>query len=401
MTANPHLLRLVGIVFAVLMIVGLAANGRVMISHEGVVFGAIVLALCLPAILVFHAATQSLSQPTETETLGTEPQSAPFAEFERTVTAELEDLRNTIAELRKENASAMSAIKALGLNNQQLETVVRTLEQSFEDRLSEQSTSSGDGVTILETIKEAIDDGRVDLHLQPIVSLPQKRVAFYEGFTRLRRVDGSLIYPAEFLNVSESANLTGVIDNMLVVRAVQIIERLLVQTPRLGVFCNISLETVKDDRFFPAFIDYLKSKSDLSEALIFEFRANALADKTFRDRIQSLTSLGFRLSIDDAENIPSHLSELREIGIRFLKTEFHRVHDLLAKMEAEADTKFGKDKSAEIHSRFGLTLIAQKLEEERDVSKVVGMSIPFGQGTIFGGPRPIKKSLMSETNPVS
>ena len=42
---------------------------------------------------------------------------------------------------------------------------------------------------------------------QPIVSLPQRRVAFYEGFTRLRRPDGSLILPAEFLDAGRRAAL--------------------------------------------------------------------------------------------------------------------------------------------------------------------------------------------------
>ena len=44
----------------------------------------------------------------------------------------------------------------------------------------------------LRDVRDSLKDGRVDLHLQPIVSLPQRRVTFYEGFTRLRRPDGSL-----------------------------------------------------------------------------------------------------------------------------------------------------------------------------------------------------------------
>ena len=54
-------------------------------------------------------------------------------------------------------------------------------------------------------MKDALRENRVDLHLQPIVNLPQRRVCFYEGFTRLRRPDGKLIMPAEFMAAAERA----------------------------------------------------------------------------------------------------------------------------------------------------------------------------------------------------
>ena len=43
---------------------------------------------------------------------------------------------------------------------------------------------------MIATIRDAIDAGRVDLYLQPIVTLPQRKVRYYEAFTRLRTADG-------------------------------------------------------------------------------------------------------------------------------------------------------------------------------------------------------------------
>ena len=81
---------------------------------------------------------------------------------------------------------------ALVSEMRQLETLIDRLSKSFETKLSE--TTANDvhpqEDAVLRMVKDALQDGRVDLHLQPIVSLPQRRVAFYEGFTRLRRPDG-------------------------------------------------------------------------------------------------------------------------------------------------------------------------------------------------------------------
>ena len=43
---------------------------------------------------------------------------------------------------------------------------------------------------LLETVREALADNRVDLYLQPVVSLPQRRTVFYESFSRLRDATG-------------------------------------------------------------------------------------------------------------------------------------------------------------------------------------------------------------------
>ena len=41
----------------------------------------------------------------------------------------------------------------------------------------------------------AIDANRVDLYLQPIVTLPQRKVRYYEAMSRLRTEDGDVLLP--------------------------------------------------------------------------------------------------------------------------------------------------------------------------------------------------------------
>ena len=58
----------------------------------------------------------------------------------------------------------------------------------------------------------------------------------------------------------------------------------------------------------------------------------------------------------------------------------------------------GEEVSA-VFSRYGITVIAEKIEDEASVIEILEYDIPYGQGHVFGVPRPIKSSLMEETAP--
>ncbi len=48
------------------------------------------------------------------------------------------------------------------------------------------AAADGHAAEMIEIVRDAIDAGRVDLYLQPIVTLPQRKVRYYEALTRLR-----------------------------------------------------------------------------------------------------------------------------------------------------------------------------------------------------------------------
>ena len=44
-----------------------------------------------------------------------------------------------------------------------------------------------------ETVLQAIEAHRIDLYLQPIVTLPQRKVRYYEALSRLRTDEGEVV----------------------------------------------------------------------------------------------------------------------------------------------------------------------------------------------------------------
>src|SRR5262245_27600991 len=67
---------------------------------------------------------------------------------------------------------------------------------------------------IVATLREAVEANRIDLYLQPIVTLPQRKVRYYEALVRLRTADGTLITPTDFLAYAEGGGLMPKIDSM-------------------------------------------------------------------------------------------------------------------------------------------------------------------------------------------
>src|SRR6476619_5244563 len=97
-----------------------------------------------------------------------------------------------------------------------------------------------DNSAIVAQIARAVEANRVDLFLQPIVTLPQRKVRYYEALARLRNDDGSLLSPDDFLGPAEGSGLMPAIDNLMVFRSVQVVRRLSTKNREVGLFCNMS-----------------------------------------------------------------------------------------------------------------------------------------------------------------
>ncbi len=174
---------------------------------------------------------------------------------------------------------------------------------------------------LLETVRSALAENRVDLYLQPIMGLPQRRTVFYESYSRLRDESGRVMMPAEYLAVAEPGGLITAIDNLLLFRCVQIVRRLAKQSRRIGIFCNISMASLADESFFPQFLDLLTANRDLAGALIFEIGQQAFdARGSIEARnMGKLADLGFRFSLDKVTDLDIDLQDLSRSDVKFLK----------------------------------------------------------------------------------
>jgi cyclic-di-GMP phosphodiesterase TipF (flagellum assembly factor) len=297
-----------------------------------------------------------------------------------------------------------------------LEDVVHRMSVKLEDQLNyhvetaqtapaEDTLASRQAAALLETVREALAENRVDLFLQPVVGLPQRRTVFYESFSRLRDETGRVMMPAEYLTVAEPGGLVTAIDNLLLFRCVQIVRRLAKQDRKVGIFCNISLASLADEDFFPQFLEFMTANRDLGGALIFElgqaaFDARGAVEARHMSR---LADLGFRFSLDKVADLDLDFQDLNRADVKFVKIAAQVLIDQMVDGEDGVGFRGIADLQAAefagLARRFGIELIAEKVENERQVVDVLELDIAYGQGHLFGEPRAIRDAVLAETTP--
>lgn len=256
--------------------------------------------------------------------------------------------------------------------------------------------------TLMEAVRDALMDNRVDLYLQPIVGLPQRRTVYYESFSRLRDAGGRVIMPAEYLKVAEPAGLMTAVDNLLLFRCVQIVRRLAKQNRRIAIFCNVSLRSLGDDVFFPQFLELMTANQDLAGSLIFELGQKAFEQRTALEarNMAKLADLGFRFSLDKIVDLDLDFQDMTRADVKYVKIDAQRLIDELVEQDGRMVFRSLPDLAAEdfakLTQRFGVEIIAEKIENERQVIDVLELDVAYGQGHLFGEPRAIKDSILAE-----
>ena len=295
-----------------------------------------------------------------------------------------------------------------------LEDLVQRMGEDLEARLAgitHQPPGTHEGrrtrqtAALLETVREALAENRVDLYLQPVVSLPQRRTIFYESFSRLRVSTGRVMMPAEYLSVAEIEGLVSAIDNLLLFRCVQIVRRLAKQDRKVGIFCNVSPASLADEAFFPQFLEFLADNRDLSGALIFELGQAAFDARGAIEarNMARLADLGFRFSIDKVQTLDLDFTDLQRSDVKFVKVTADLMLEQLLDLDGQPALSTMKDihagDFAELTRRYGIELVVEKVESERQVVDILDLDVAYGQGHLFGEPRAIKEQVLAETDP--
>ena len=289
-----------------------------------------------------------------------------------------------------------------------LEDLVQRMSARLDERILSAAPSGRapqQSRALLETVREALAENRVDLYLQPVVTLPQRRTIFYESFSRLRDETGRVMMPAEYLAVAEPEGLVTAIDNLLLFRCVQIVRRLAKQDRKVGIFCNISTLSLADETFFPHFLEMLAANRDLAGALIFELGQAAFDSRGAVEarNMGKLAELGFRFSLDKVVEFDLDLQDLARADVKFLKIAAQPLLEELVEIDNRLVLKTLPDLAAEdfaaLTRRYGVEIIAEKVETERQVVDILDLDIAYAQGHLFGEPRPIRDAVIAESDP--
>lgn len=315
-------------------------------------------------------------------------------------------IRQMASELEKKaRKAAMEVVEQAqtgvmtGNDPQAVKRLIGSIEEALSEAEQNGDMTPGDKAALFDSMSEqellriirsSLEENRVDLYLQPIVTLPQRQVCFYEALSRLRSENGDLILPAQYLRVAEPAGLMSIIDNLLLFRCVQMVRRLAEHKTKISIMCNISLNSLQDKNFFPYFLDFMSFNADLTDTLVFEFAKETIekCGPEESKNLSRLAELGFKFSLDRIGDLDLDLPDLRQRNFRYIKV----AGNLFLRGDGQAGGSFVHPSDLkELLGRFGIDLIVERLEHESQVVEVLEYEAQYGQGYLFGEPRPLEE----------
>lgn len=245
---------------------------------------------------------------------------------------------------------------------------------------------------MLTIMRSAIEDSRVDLYLQPIVRLPNRKTIHYEAFSRVRDEQGLVIFPLDYLAPATDAGLVATLDNLLLFRCINLIRKLGPRRPNTRIFVNLASGSLHDPAFMRDFVGFMTGHHALAERLVFEIAGDVLHElpADISAQLGQLARAGFPFSIDQVTDLNLDLTQLARYNVQFVKVEAKR----LLEAAEQGDHFLFRD----ILTRANISLIATHIETEATVVEILELGIAHGQGYLFGPPKPSRQDFDHHEN---
>jgi cyclic-di-GMP phosphodiesterase TipF (flagellum assembly factor) len=169
----------------------------------------------------------------------------------------------------------------------------------------------------------------------------------------------------------------------------------MVRNKEVGIFCNVAAATLSHPATFAQCLDFLEANRALAASFVLEFKQSTFRNlgPTETEHLAALAQRGYRFSIDHVTDLRIEPRELAGRGVRFIKVPATL---LLDQRQTSASDIHPSDLS-DLLGRFGIDLVAERIEGERAVVDLLDYDVRFGQGFLFAAPRPLRPETASAT----
>jgi diguanylate cyclase (GGDEF)-like protein/PAS domain S-box-containing protein len=254
-----------------------------------------------------------------------------------------------------------------------------------------------DRVLWKERVERALVDKRFVLFVQPIVDIRTQRTSHYEVLLRMRNDDGSLISPAQFIEVAERVGLIGRIDRMVLAEAVRAQARLAAVGEDVSFAVNLSAHAFNDPDLLTFLADLLRETGLDPKRLILEMTETAtVADfGAARSLMEAIRGLGCSFALDDFGRGFASFFYLKELPMEYVKIDGSFVRNLLERPDDQALVRA----MAQIARAFGKKTVAEHVESGEVLELLAQFDIDYAQGYYTGRPVSMTVAFPALTDP--
>lgn len=256
-------------------------------------------------------------------------------------------------------------------------------------------TRTRERLNIIRRLRQAYNQGQLELWYQPQVNLDNGQVEALEALIRWQ--DGErFISPAIFIPLAEYSGLIIEIGNWVLDQACIQLRHLKEQGHECRVAVNVSMQQFRSE----AFVETVKGKLEHyqldAHQLELEITESVVMDdpESVVKALTELNQLGVKVAIDDFGTGYSSLSYLKQLPLNTIKIDRAFVSEI---DQPEACSIV--EMVVGLAGRLNLKIIAEGIETPHQAQRLKELGCHLGQGFLMARPMPINQALLFLENP--
>jgi EAL domain-containing protein (putative c-di-GMP-specific phosphodiesterase class I)/GGDEF domain-containing protein len=263
---------------------------------------------------------------------------------------------------------------------------------AFYEENPQQVTLNRQEMALANHLVQAMQQDKLLMAYQPIISATDGSVHHYEALLRMRGDDGSVSSAGALIPVAERMGLIEQIDRLTLIMTVTQLRR----HPEVHLAFNISNITTQSDAWLALLKQTLKDEPQVASRLIVEITETAVMHdlQNIAYFIAEIQALGCLVALDDFGSGYTSFRQLKSLSVDMVKIDGAFIKDLVE----NTDNQFFVRTLLDFTNGFGLQSVAEYVENGEIAKLLMELGVNMLQGYYFGRPT-IDTPWMSAVKP--
>ncbi|MCK1682622.1 EAL domain-containing protein [Bradyrhizobium sp. 147] len=233
-------------------------------------------------------------------------------------------------------------------------------------------------IRVTDEIVTALNERRIKLAYEPVVSASSRERAFHECLVRMDQGDGQVLLAPDIVPVAERLGLIRLVDH----RVLELVVAELAAAPDICLSLNISPDTTMDPDWWAGIESLMLAHPGVAERLIVEITETvAIQDiDDVRGFVTRLKNFGSRIAIDDFGAGYTSFRNLRKLGVDIVKIDGAFVQNVTR----SADDRAFVQTLIDLARRLDIKTVAEWVQDEEAASMLRDWGCDYIQGRLIG-----------------
>ncbi|MBR0982724.1 bifunctional diguanylate cyclase/phosphodiesterase [Bradyrhizobium liaoningense] len=233
-------------------------------------------------------------------------------------------------------------------------------------------------IRVTDEIVTALNERRIKLAYEPVVSAGSRERAFHECLVRMDQGDGQVLLAPDIVPVAERLGLIRLVDH----RVLELVVAELAAAPDICLSLNISPDTTMDPDWWAGIESLMQAHPGVAERLIVEITETvAIQDiDDVRAFVGRLKHFGSRIAIDDFGAGYTSFRNLRKLGVDIVKIDGAFVQNITH----SADDRAFVQTLIDLARRLDIKTVAEWVQDEEAANMLRDWGCDYIQGRLIG-----------------